>query len=402
MTSSPSETPVILAAKRTPIGKFQGALSSFTATELGAFAIKATLNELPDLDLASVDEVLMGNVVSSGLGQAPARQAAIKAGLPTSTCATTINKVCGSGLKTVMLASQAIKAGDGRLFIAGGMESMSRAPYLLPGRNGELRYGNVTLIDSLLNDGLWDPFENWGMGNAAEFIAGEYGISREEMDQYAHHSHQKAVKAMQNDAFVQEITSVSITDRKGAISIISTDEGPRADVSVENLAKLKPSFIKDGKVTAGNASTLNDGAAACIIASQQYAKENSLTPLARVVATAQVAVEPKFLFAAPAHAMPLVLKRSGWQLADVDLIELNEAFAAQVLSNGKALASTGWDWDKVNINGGGISLGHPLGASGTRVLVTLVHTLRQNNLRRGMACLCLGGGEAVAVTIEII
>jgi acetyl-CoA C-acetyltransferase len=207
---------------------------------------------------------------------------------------------------------------------------------------------------------------------------------------------------MQNGAFVHETASVSITDRKGAISIVSADESPRADVSVENLAKLKPSFIKDGKVTAGNASTLNDGASACIIASLEYAKENSLTPMARVVATAQVAVEPKFLFAAPAQAMPLVLKRSGWQLADVDLIELNEAFAAQVLANGKALTSAGWNWDKVNINGGGISLGHPLGASGTRVLVTLIHALRQNNLRRGMACLCLGGGEAVAVTIEII
>lgn len=399
---TPSErTPVILAAKRTPIGKFQGSLGSLTACQLGSVAIKAAIEALPGLNLRNIDEVLMGNVVSSGLGQAPARQASIGAGVPSSVCATTINKVCGSGLKSAMLASQAVKAGEGNLFIAGGMESMTRAPYLLPGRNGELRFGSVTMLDSLLNDGLWDPFENWGMGNAAEFIAKEYDVSREEMDQYSVQSHLKAIMASQAGSFINEIAPVLITDRKGAVTVISADEGPRADTSLAGLAKLKPSFNKDGRVTAGNASTLNDGAAAVVIASQVYAQEHSLDPIARVVATAQVAVEPKYLFAAPAQAIPLALSRSGWKLTDLDLIELNEAFAAQVLANGKELTPSGWDWDKVNVNGGGISLGHPLGASGTRVLVSLVHALRARNLTRGIACLCLGGGEAVAMTIEI-
>jgi acetyl-CoA C-acetyltransferase len=257
------------------------------------------------------------------------------------------------------------------------------------------------MLDSLLNDGLWDPFENWGMGNAAEFIAKEYDVSREEMDQYSVQSHLKAIMASQAGSFINEIAPVLITDRKGAVTVISADEGPRADTSLAGLAKLKPSFNKDGRVTAGNASTLNDGAAAVVIASQAYAQEHSLDPIARVVATAQVAVEPKFLFAAPAQAIPLALSRSGWKLTDLDLIELNEAFAAQVLANGKELTPSGWDWDKVNVNGGGISLGHPLGASGTRVLVSLVHALRARNLTRGIACLCLGGGEAVAMTIEI-
>lgn len=399
---TPSErTPVILAAKRTPIGKFQGSLGSLTACQLGSVAIKAAIEALPGLNLRNIDEVLMGNVVSSGLGQAPARQASIGAGVPSSVCATTINKVCGSGLKSAMLASQAVKAGEGNLFIAGGMESMTRAPYLLPGRNGELRFGSVTMLDSLLNDGLWDPFENWGMGNAAEFIAKEYDVSREEMDQYSVQSHLKAIMASQAGSFINEMAPVLITDRKGAVTVISADEGPRADTSLAGLAKLKPSFNKDGRVTAGNASTLNDGAAAVVIASQAYAQEHSLDPIARVVATAQVAVEPKYLFAAPAQAIPLALSRSGWKLTDLDLIELNEAFAAQVLANGKELTPSGWDWDKVNVNGGGISLGHPLGASGTRVLVSLVHALRARNLTRGIACLCLGGGEAVAMTIEI-
>ena len=391
---------VILSAARTPIGKFQGALSGMNATKLGAIAVKAAV-ERAGIDPKDVEEVLMGNVVQAGEGQAPARQAAIFAGVPASVSATTINKVCGSGLKAAMSAAQAIRAGDADLFIAGGFESMSRAPYLVNGRMGELKFGNQALTDSLLNDGLWDPFENWIMGNAAEFIADEYEVTREAMDQYALQSHQKAVAAQEAGKFKAEIIPVQIPGRKGEVTIFDTDEGPRKDTSLESLAKLKPAFKADGKVTAGNASTMNDGAVAVVIASRTYAERYNLKPLARVVGYAQAALEPKYLFAAPAHAIPKLLKKVGWTLADVDLIELNEAFAAQVLADGYALANQGWDWNRVNVNGGGIALGHPLGASGARVLTTLIYALKDRGLKRGVASLCLGGGEAVAMAIEL-
>jgi acetyl-CoA C-acetyltransferase len=337
----------------------------------------------------------------AGGGQAPARQAAIFAGLPATISATTLNKVCGSGLKAVMSAAQAIRAGDGQLFVAGGMESMSRAPYLVPGRTGEMRYGHVEMKDALLHDGLWDPFENWGMGNAADFIAGEFEVTREAMDKFSLESHQKAVAAIDAGQFKAEIAPVEIPGRKGDVTLFDTDEGPRRDTTMEGLAKLKPAFRPGGKVTAGNASSLNDGAAAAVIVSRAYAEAHALTPLARIVAYGQAAVESKYLFGAPAIAIPRVLAKAGWKIADVDLFELNEAFAAQVLANGYALASQGWDWGKVNVNGGAISLGHPVGASGARILATLIYALKARGLKRGVASLCLGGGEAVAMAIEV-
>jgi acetyl-CoA C-acetyltransferase len=278
---------------------------------------------------------------------------------------------------------------------------MSRAPYLVAGRSGELKFGNQALTDALLNDGLWDPFENWGMGNAAEFIADEYEVTREAMDQFALRSHEKAVAAQEAGKFNAEIVPVQIQGRKGAVTVVDTDEGPRKDTSLESLAKLKPAFKSDGKVTPGNASQMSDGGVAVVVASRAYAEKNILQPLARVVGYAQFAVEPKYLFAAPAHAIPKLLKKIGWTFADVDLIELNEAFAAQVLADGYALADQGWDWDKVNVNGGAIALGHPLGASGGRVLTTLLYALKDRGLKRGIAALCLGGGEAVAMAIEL-
>ncbi|MBI3150573.1 MAG: acetyl-CoA C-acetyltransferase [Chloroflexi bacterium] len=391
---------VILSAARTPIGRFQGALSGMNAVNLGALAVKAAV-ERAGIDPNDVEEVLMGNVVQAGEGQAPARQAAIFAGVPATVSATTVNKVCGSGLKAAMMSAQAIRAGDAQLFIAGGMESMSRAPYLINGRLGELKFGNAQMTDALLNDGLWDPFENWGMGMAAEFIADEYEVTRAAMDEFALRSHLKAVEAQEAGRFTLEIVPVQIPGRKGEVTIFDKDEGPRKDSSLEGLARLKPAFKADGKVTAGNASSMNDGAAAVVISSRAYAEKNNLKPMARIVGYAQAAVEPKYLFAAPAHAMPKLLNKIGWMLKDVDLIELNEAFAAQVLADGYALADQGWDWDKVNVNGGAIALGHPLGASGARVLTTLIYALKDRGLKRGIASLCLGGGEAVAMAVEI-
>lgn len=392
---------VILGAARTPIGKFQGALSGVPATQLGAVAIRAAV-ERAGIDAADIDEVLMGSVVQAGQGQAPARQASIAAGIPGAVGASTVNKVCGSGLKAAMLAAQAVRAGDADLFVAGGFESMSRAPYLVAGRSGELKFGHQNLTDALLLDGLWDPFENWAMGMAAEFIADEYEVTREAMDRFALESHQKAAAAQQAGNFGAEIAPVQIRGRKGDILTVNADEGPRKDSSMEALAALKPSFKSDGKVTPGNASSMNDGAAAVVIASQSYSEAHKLKPIAVVVGYAQAALEPKYLFAAPAHALPKLLKKVGWKLSDVDLIELNEAFAAQVLADGYALADQGWDWSKVNVNGGAIALGHPLGASGARVLTTLLHALKDRGLKKGIASLCLGGGEAVAMAVEMI
>jgi acetyl-CoA C-acetyltransferase len=398
--SSPVGEAVILSAARTPIGKFQGSLSGVPATQLGAIAVKAAVKRA-GINPIDIEEVIMGNVVQAGEGQAPARQAGILGGVPATVSASTINKVCGSGLKAAMFASQAVRAGDADLFVAGGFESMSRAPFLVAGRSGELKFGNQPLTDALLNDGLWDPFEHWGMGNAAEFIADEYEVTREAMDQFAFQSHQKAVEAQDAGRFQAEIVPIQVPGRKGEMMVVNQDEGPRRDTSLEALAKLKSSFKPDGKVTPGNSSPMNDGGAAVVISSRAYAEKNNLKPMAKVVGYAQAAVEPKYLFAAPAYAIPKLLKKIGWTLKDVDLIELNEAFAAQVLADGYALADQGWDWNKVNVNGGAIALGHPLGASGARVLTTLLYALKDRGVKRGIASLCLGGGEAVAMAIEV-
>jgi acetyl-CoA C-acetyltransferase len=398
---SKENEPVILSATRTAIARFQGSLANIPATRLGGVVVKEAVDRAGIQNKEEIDEVLMGLVVPAGQGQAPARQASIFAGLPPTVSATTFNKVCGSGLKTAMLASQAIKAGDGQLFVAGGMESMTRAPYLVPGRTGELRYGHVDLKDSLLHDGLWDPFEDWAMGNAADYIAEEYEVTREAMDRFSLESQQKAVAAIKAGKFKDEIVPVEVPGRKGAVTIFDTDEGPRADTTLESLSRLRPVFRADGRVTAGNASTLNDGAAAVLISSRAYAEAHNLNPVARVVAYGQAGLEPKRLFAAPAQAILTVLRKAGWTLADLDLIELNEAFAAQCLANGYELTDQGWDWNKVNVNGGGIALGHPIGASGARILTTLIYALRDRGLKRGLASLCLGGGEAVAMAIEM-
>ena len=392
---------VILSAVRTPSGRFQGSLSGFTAPELGAIVVKEAVKRAGIPEPADIDEVYMGNVVSAGLGQNPARQAAIFGGLPASVGATTLNKVCGSGLKAVMLSAQAIRAGDGDLFVAGGMENMSRVPYLVDGRTGSLCFGHAQLTDALLHDGLWDPFENWGMGNAAEFIAEEFDVSREAMDELAYNSHMKAVAAMDAGKFEAEIVPVEVKGRKGAVTIFDTDEAPRRDTTLEALGKLRPAFVNDGKVTAGNAPGLNDGAAALVVSSMAYAEALGIKPLANIVGYGQAAVEPKYLFYAPAKAIPIVLEQIGWTFDDVDLIELNEAFAAQVLADGYALADQGWDWDKVNVHGGAIALGHPIGASGARILATLIYALKDRGLKRGLASLCLGGAEAVAMAVEI-
>lgn len=398
--TNPDNNPVILSAVRTPIGRFQGVLQPLSATELGAAVVREAVKRARLEDPASVDEVLMGNVVSAGVGQAPARQAAIFAGLPPTVGATTINKVCGSGLKATMLAAQAIRAGDNQLFVAGGMESMSNAPHLVRARTG-IRYGDDRLVDALQHDGLWDPFEDWSMGMAAEWIADEFEVTREAMDRFALASHQKAVQATDSGHFKDEIVPIEVKDRRGNLRVIEQDETPRRDTSLEALAKLPPAFDANGRVTAGNAPGLNDGAAALVIADQEYARSNGLKPIARIVGYAQSAVPPREMFTAPALAIPKLLEKIGWQFSDVDLFEVNEAFAAQILANGYALSEAGWDWDRVNIHGGAIALGHPIGASGARVLTTLLHALETHELERGVASLCLGGGEAVAMAVEL-
>ncbi len=400
MSNKDSE-PVILSAVRTPSGSFQGGFASLSAVDLGASVVKAAVERAGIPNPADIKEVIMGNVVSAGLGQNPARQAAIHAGLPVSVGAFTVNKVCGSALKAAMLAAQAIRAGDGDLFVAGGMESMSRAPFLVDGRTGSLRFGHAQLTDALLKDGLWCALENWSMGDAAEFIANEYSVTRQAMDEYAYHSQMKAVAAMDAGKFKAEIVPVEVKGRKGQVTVIDTDETPRRDTSLDGLEKLRPAFQKDGKVTAGNAPGLNDGAAAVVIASRAKAEQMGIKPLARILGYGNVAVEPKFLFAAPAKTIPVVLTQVGWRLSDVNLVELNEAFAAQVLANGYELANQGWDWNKVNVNGGGIALGHPIGASGARLLATLIYALKDRNQSKGLASLCLGGSEAVAMAIEV-
>ena len=392
---------VILSAVRTPIGRFQGGLGLVPAKELGATVVRESVRRAKLPDSEAIDEALIGNVVSAGLGQNVARQAAIGGGLPNTVGATTINKVCGASLKAVMLAAQAIRAEDGSLFVTGGMENMSQTPYLVDGRMGQLRFGNSELRDALLVDGLWCAFEDWAMGNAAEVIANEFEISREEMDRYALSSHQKAIAAIDCGAFKDEIVPVNAMGARGQTTVIDTDEAPRRDTSLEALSQLKPAFQPDGKVTPGNAPGLNDAAAALVVASRDKATAIGATPLARIVGYTQVAVEPRHIFAAPAKVIPKLLDKVGWTLDDVDLLEVNEAFSSQILANGHELAGSGWDWDKVNVNGGAIALGHPLGATGARILTTLLYALKNRGLSRGIASLCLGGGEAVAVAVEM-
>lgn len=400
---SNDRTPVIVGAARTAIGSFGGTLSTIPAPDLGAIAIRAAIQRAGiESQIGNIDEVFMGCVVPAGLGQAPARQASIKAGIPPHVGAVTLNKVCGSGLKTVMTAAGLIKADDGDIYVAGGMENMNLAPYLLQqGRTG-YRLGHGQLLDACVHDGLWCPFEDQHMGLAAEWIATEYGISREEQDQFALESHSKAMAAIAEGRFSEEIVPVEIPQRKGSPVVFDTDENPRRDTSLERLARLRPVFKKDGTVTAGNASAITDGAAAVVIMSQAKAEELGSQPIARITGYAYGAVEPLRIFTAPVFAVRNLLKRTGKALSYYDLIELNEAFAAQCLGDGKILADEGWDWSKVNVNGGAIAIGHPIGCSGTRVLVTLLHALKQHNLRTGIASLCLGGGEAVAMSVEMV
>ena len=390
----PTSIPVIVSAKRTPIGRFMGGLSRVPSPELGSLAIKAVLADVPAMK-EKVDEVIMGVVLQAGLGQNPARQAGLKAGLPTSLNAFTVNKVCGSSLKAAMLAAQAIKAGDGDSFIVGGMETMSLAPHLTYVRAG-LRYGDGQLIDHMRIDGLHCPFCDWGMGMAAEWIAKEYDISREEQDRYSVQSHQRAVQAQAKGWYSAALVPVSAADARQKQDI-TADEGVRRDTTLESVARLKPAFDKSVSVTAANSSQIADGAAALAIVSESRAQSMGVKPLARILSYHTHGVDPKALFIAPVEAIRQCVAKAGIGVEDVDLFELNEAFAAQVLANLKVLEVTE---SKVNVCGGGIALGHPIGASGARILGTLVHQLKRLNLKRGVASLCLGGGNAVAVLVE--
>lgn len=392
---------VILSSARTPQGKFLGALSPLSAAELGKVAFRAAV-ERSGINAADVHEVFLGNVISAGVGQALPRQVSIGAGVPDTVGGVAINKVCGSGLKAVMLAASAIKAEEGDLYLAGGVESMSNAPYLNTQLRTGSKYGDVTLKDAVQNDGLWCSFEHWAMGNAADFIGKQLEITREEMDEFALRSHQLAAQATDNGKFKTEIAPVVIKSKKGD-TIIDTDEPIRRDTSLEALAKLPPAFEKDGQVTAGNAPGLNDGAAALVVSSREYAEKHGHTPLARIVGYGHAALEPKWIFYAPVKAVPIALQRAGWSVDEVDLFEFNEAFAAQVLADMRGLERDGYliPLEKINVHGGAIALGHPLGASGARVLVTLIHALQDRNMKKGIAALCLGGGEAVAMAVEI-
>ena len=395
MTTDPRTTPVIVSATRTPIGKFQGALASLTAPKLGAIAIREAVKRA-GIEPAAVEDVIVGHVVQGGAGQAPARQAALGAGLPGEVPAVTINKVCGSGLKAVMLAAQAVKAGDASCVVAGGQESMSSAPYYLYGLRSGVKFGNQELVDGVIRDGVWCSFGNQHMGNYAEYTAQKAGVSREEQDRFALESHQKAVAAQQGCLFKAEIVPVEIEERKGKI-VVDKDEAPRADTTLETLAKLKPAFVKDGTVTAGNAPGLNDGASALVVTSVAFAQAHGLKPLARITGYATGGGEPKDLFFAPIVAVRHLMAKEGTTIGDYDLVEANEAFAVQTLADGQAL---GWDWSRVNVNGGAVALGHPIGASGARVLTTLLYAMQARDKATGLATLCLGGGNAVALSVE--
>ncbi|HEX6937992.1 MAG TPA: acetyl-CoA C-acetyltransferase [Longimicrobiales bacterium] len=394
--------PVIVGAARTAIGRFLGGLSPLSAPELGGIAIRAAV-ERAGIDPDDIDDVILGNVVSAGLGQAPARQAAIAGGLPESVGAMAVSRVCGSGLMAVMLAAQAIRAGDARVIVAGGMESMSNAPHYLRGYRDGVKFGSREIVDGLIHDGLWCAFGHCHMGGHAEYTAWKAGISREEADRFSLESHRKAIAAIDAGKFREEIVPVEVRGRKGTV-VIDTDEPPRRDTSLEALAKLKPAFEKDMPpevtepvVTAGNSPGLNDGAAALVVTSQAYAEAHGLPVLARIGAYATGAVAPRELFFAPVRAVRRVMEKEGTSIGDYDLIEANEAFAVQALADGKEL---GWDWARVNVHGGAVALGHPIGASGARILTTLLYAMKDRDAGRGLATLCLGGGDAVALSVE--
>lgn len=388
---------VILSAARTPTGKFQGLLKGFTAPDLAAIAIKEAVKRA-GLEGADVNEVIMGCVVQAGIGQAPARQAALKAGLPPEVSALTVNMVCGSGLRAVALASQAVQLGDSEVVVAGGMESMSNIPYAMPGARDGYRMGNQTVTDLMITDGLWCPFENWHMGNTGEVVAEKYQISREEQDDFAFNSHRKAAEAQQAGRFADEIVPVEIPQKKGDPIVLNYDEPVRPDTTVEALGKLKPAFKRDGgTVTAGNAPGVNDGASALVVTSAERAAALGIEPLARVVASATSGIEPKLIMMAPVQGVLNVLKKAGWEMGDVDLFELNEAFSVQALGVMKEL---GLDMDKVNVNGGAVALGHAIGNSGGRILTTLLFEMKRRGAKKGVAALCLGGGNSVAMAVE--
>ena len=389
---------VIISGARTPIGKLQGALEDLSAVDLGVIAARAAI-ERAGVEQSAIDEVIMGNVIQAGNGQNPARQVALRSGIPDSVAALTVNKVCGSGLKAVMLASQGIRLGEIAVALAGGMESMTNAPYLLKQARCGYRLGNGKLIDSMVHDGLWCAFDDWHMGSTGEVVAERYGISREEQDAYALRSHQRAAAAMSEGRFDREIVPVEIKPKRGDPVVVKFDEGPRADASIAGLSRLKPAFKDHGTVTAGNASTVNDGAAALIVASSEFAQRSGRPAIARIVAQATSGVEPKMVMMAPVTAIQKTLQLAGWNLKDVDLIEINEAFAVQIVA---IIRELGLDPDKLNVNGGAVALGHPIGASGARVLVTLIHEMQRRGVRRGLAALCLGGGNAVAMAVESI
>ena len=391
------EEVVIVSAARTPVGKFQGALSGFSATQLGAIAVREAVKRAK-LDPAKVDECIMGNVVSAGLGQNPARQAALNGGLLPEVSALTINKVCGSGLKAIALGAQAIQTCNSEIVVAGGMESMTNAPYLLPQGRGGFRMGNSVVVDSMVHDGLWDAFNDYHMGLTGENVAEKYGITREEQDEYALNSHRKAAAARRECRFAKEIVPVEIPGKKGQTPVVmDKDESIREDASLEALRALKPAFKKDGTVTAGNAPGVNDAAAAVVVMSAAKARELGLTPLVRIRAQASSGIDPKWVMMAPVTGVRKVLERAGWTAESVDLFELNEAFSVQSIALTREL---GLPIEKVNVNGGAVAIGHPIGASGARVLITLIHEMIRRDVKRGVAALCLGGGNSVAMAVE--
>ena len=388
---------MIVGATRTPVGSFRGSLASLSAVELGAVAVRHLL-ETSGLDKGKIDDVIFGQVLTAGCGQNPARQTAIAAGLPVSTPATTVNLVCGAGLKAVQLAAQAIRSGDAGVVIAGGQESMSNAPYLLDGARSGLRFGHTGLQDSMITDGLWDAFNDYHMGITAENVARQYGISREQQDDFAVRSQQKAAAAIASGRFDAEIAPVTVKEGKKPPRVIRCDEQPRPETTAEQLAQLRPAFLREeGSVTAGNASTLNDGAAAVLLMSEENARQSGLPILGRIVSYAVTGVDPSVMGIGPVSACQTALARAGWTLDEVDLIEANEAFAAQALAVGKQL---GWDARKVNVNGGAIALGHPIGASGCRILVTLLYEMQRRDVKKGLVTLCIGGGQGIALTVE--
>jgi acetyl-CoA C-acetyltransferase len=398
MTIGKAKETFVVGAARTAVGRFNGSLAPVRAPELGALTIKTAV-ERSKVDPADVEGVIMGNVCPAGIGQAPARQAAVKSGLSVEIPALTVNKVCGSGMISVALGCQMIKAGDAKLVVAGGQESMSNVPYYLNKLRVGNKMGDVKLQDGMIYDGIWDYFGDIHMGALGDFTAKEAGISREEQDKWAAGSHAKAVAAIKAGKFKAEIVPVTIPQRKGDPIVFDTDEGPRADTTLEKLSKLRPVFTKDGTVTAGNASSINDAAAALVVADGAYVKAKSLKPLARIVAYATGTVEPKRLFFAPIKAVTKLLEVQGVKIDHFDLIELNEAFASQVLADGKSL---GWNWDKVNVHGGAISLGHPIGCSGARIVVSIIYALQERGLKTGLCAACLGGGEATAMSVELV